>query len=135
MAHKLGWLLIAKLLIACQLITTESTDFSVNTFVSFKNQENSKVQFENLEECELDCQYYEKCEAFLYYDDFRCFLFYLNKNLSSLNEKIDANKNRNYIYGFKSKVFTTKLENVELGKLYSHRLNEITLEQCFQNIF
>ncbi len=129
MAFKLEFVLIA---LICQLVSTKSNDISVDTFVSFKNQENSQIRFENVEECQTDCEFYEKCEAFLYYDDFRCFLFYLNKNLSNLNEKIAANKNKNYIYGFKSKVFVNRLENFDLGRQFSHSFNGITLNQCLK---
>ncbi len=129
MNKKLGLLLIAFI---CQLISLDATESSIDTFVIFRNLENSKFQFANVEECQQDCLSYDECEAFLYYDDYRCFLFHLNKNISALNEKITTIQKKNYIYGFKSEIFTKKLTSVDLGAQYSHITNATTLEQCLQ---
>lgn len=83
-------------------------------------------------ECQEDCQYYEKCEAFIYYNDYRCFLFYLNTDTSAFNEQIVSDSNRNYTYGFKSTIMMKKLDSVSLGENYAYRKDNFSESECIQ---
>ena len=99
---------------------------------SFVYNNVSKEFSSNAEECGQDCQSYKKCEAFIYYSDFKCYLFYLNNNINALNERLAANINKNALIGFKSKVLMKKLYNVSLGNMFYFKFTCQTESECIK---
>ena len=110
----------------------------IESFVTFTNNA-SMIKtdfFENLEECRLNCQYYKKCEAFIYYDDFRCYLFNLNQNISTFNKRLGAaNSNRNYIYGFKTYILINKVHRATLDIAYFNKFENLSDNDCIRKCF
>ena len=78
------------------------------------------------------CLAYSKCEAFLYFDDMRCYLFYLNSSVVQINEKIESNSNRNYFYGFKATVFITRVNSVSFGNDSYLQLLQTNSNECIK---